>query len=275
MVLVFFDTKGVLLMTIISLADGCRLLAIDPKTLRRWLDLAHVPLLPHASDARIKGLSAERLRQVATAHRRLLADFPEAAPSPVQALLPQEPPPLSGELIDVLQTIPELSAQIVVLQQRLTELVLLLPPVPVSASASQEEPATVVVEPAPVPATPRSRPTTSSSAKRRRAPARVLPLVEYATHGGYVIICPEHGLLTFEPDTPQWFAWLATRSSFRFVGKHGRLTAHRELQRVPGGAWRAHRQLRNRCYTSRLGSTESLTIAALEQVAAELQAHLA
>ncbi len=194
-------------MTIISLADGCRLLAIDPKTLRRWLDLAHVPLLPHASDARIKGL--------------------------------------------------------------------LLPPVPVSASASQEEPATVVVEPAPVPATPRSRPTTSSSAKRRRAPARVLPLVEYATHGGYVIICPEHGLLTFEPDTPQWFAWLATRSSFRFVGKHGRLTAHRELQRVPGGAWRAHRQLRNRSYTSRLGSTESLTIAALEQVAAELQAHLA
>ncbi len=46
-------------MTIISLADGCRLLAIDPKTLRRWLDLAHVPLLPHASDARIKGLASK------------------------------------------------------------------------------------------------------------------------------------------------------------------------------------------------------------------------
>src|SRR5712692_3789765 len=262
-------------MTLMSLTDCCRLLAIDAKTLRRWLALAHFPLLPHPTDARIKGISAEQLCQVATAHRRILADFPEAAPPPVQALLPQEPPPLSGELIDVLQTIPELSAQIVVLQQRLIELTQLLRPVPVLASPSQEEPAAMVAEPAPAPATPRSRRATSSSAKRLRAPAHVLPLIEYGTHGGYVIICPEHGLLTFEPDTPQWFAWLATCSSFRFVGKHGRLTAHRELQRLPRAAWRAHRQIRNHTYNIRLGSTESLTIAALEQTAAELQAHLA
>lgn len=262
-------------MTLISLTDCCRLLAIDAKTLRRWLYLAHFPLLPHPTDARIKAISAEQLYQVATAHRRILADFPEAAPPPVQALLPQEPPPLSGELIDVLQTIPELSAQIVVLQQCLIELTHLLRPVPVLASPSQEEPTAMVAEPAPAPATPRSLRTTSSSAKRLRAPAHVLPLVEYGTHGSYVIICPEHGLLTFEPDTPQWFAWLATCSSFRFVGKHGRLTAHREVQHLPRAAWRAHRQIRNHTYNVRLGSTECLTIAALEQAAATLQAHLA
>ena len=168
----------------------------------------------------------------------------------------------------MLQTVPELSAQIVVLQERLAELTLLLHPVPVSASPSQEEPA-------PAPATPRSRSATSSSAERLPEPARVLPLVEFGTHGGYVVICPEHGLLTFEPDTPQWFAWLATRSSFRFVGKHGRLTAHREVQRLPKAAWRAHQQIRNHPYNIRLGSTESLTIAALEQAAADLQALLA
>jgi len=58
-------------------------------------------------------------------------------------------------------------------------------------------------------------------------------------------------------------------------GKQGRLTAHRELERVPNGAWRAHRQIRNHTYNLRLGSTQSLTIAVLEQAAAELQAHLA
>jgi len=261
-------------MTLISLTDCCRLLAIDPKTLRRWLDLAHVPLLPHPTDARIKGISASQLHQVATAHRRWLAAVPEAAPPPVPLSLPQEPSPLSGELIDVLQTIPELSAQIVVLQHRLAEVTLLLP-VPASASPAQEESAAMVAEPAPVSATSRSRLATSSSAKRLRAPAHVLPLVEYGTHGGYVIICPEHGLLTFEPDSTDWFTWLATRSSFRFVSQSGRFTAHREFRRVPGCAWRAHRQIHNHTYNIRLGSTESLTIAALEQAAAELQTYLA
>jgi len=70
-------------MTLISLSDCCRLLTIDPKTLRRWLDLAHVPLLPHPTDARSKGITASQVCQIATAHRRRLADFPEAAPPPV------------------------------------------------------------------------------------------------------------------------------------------------------------------------------------------------
>ncbi|GAC1390734.1 MAG: hypothetical protein NVSMB38_09290 [Ktedonobacteraceae bacterium] len=114
-------------MTLIFLTDCCRLLDIDPKTLRRWLDLAPVGLLPHPTDARIKAISAEQLHHIATAHRRMLTALSEPAPSPVQLLPPQEPPALSGELLDALQTIAELSAQIRGLQQRLSELTPLLP----------------------------------------------------------------------------------------------------------------------------------------------------
>jgi hypothetical protein len=117
------------------------------------------------------------------------------------------------------------------LQERLTALTPLLP-LAVLASPANVESATILAQPvasaAPAP--------TSCSAKRLTAPTHVLPLVEYATQGGYVIICPEHGLLPFEPDSPQWFAWLATHSSFRFVGQSGRFTAHREVERVPRGA---------------------------------------
>ena len=162
-------------MTHISLTDCCRLLNIDPKTLRRWLDLAHLSLLPHPTDARIKGITTEQLRHVATVHRRWLADFPEAVSLSVPLSPPPEPPPLSGKLTDVLQTISELSAQIVVLQQRLADLTQLLHPVPVLASPAQEESVTIVAEPAPtameakpvpVPATSSSRSATSCSAER-------------------------------------------------------------------------------------------------------------
>jgi len=88
-----------------------------------------------------------------------------------------------------------------------------------------------------------------------------------------VVICPKQGLLPFEPDTQEWFAWLGTQSSFRFVGKAGHLTAHHEW-RVKRGAWRAHRQIRNHSYTLRLAPTQDLTVAMLEQAAEALQAHL-
>jgi hypothetical protein len=88
-----------------------------------------------------------------------------------------------------------------------------------------------------------------------------------------VVICPKQGLLPFEPDTPEWFAWVAEQSSFRFVGKAGSFSAHHEW-RVPRGAWRAHRHIRNLGYHLRLAPPQELTIAVLEQAAATLQAHL-
>jgi len=107
-----------------------------------------------------------------------------------------------------------------------------------------------------------------------RKPVHVLPLVEWSSAGHYVVICPQQGLLALEPESSAWFAWLATQSSFRFVGRHGRFTAHHEVERVPNGAWRAHRHIHNHSYNLRLGPTQDLTMATLEQAATTLQAHL-
>jgi hypothetical protein len=120
----------------------------------------------------------------------------------------------------------------------------------------------------------RSRGRTTSSQPQRPPSAQVLAVVEYAGEGHYVVISPKGGLLPFEPHTPAWFAWLTTCSSFRFVGKMGRLTAHRELHNPSRAVWRAHRNIRNHTYNVHLGKSEDLTIAALEQAAATLHAHL-
>src|SRR5207248_8703270 len=127
--------------------------------------------------------------------------------------------------------------------------------------------------PKPAAAAPRSRRAAAAATTPPRKPIHVLPRVEWASDGHYVVICPKLGVLTLEPDSPAWFAWLARQSSFRFVGRCGHLTAHHEW-RVPRGAWRAHRQIRNHNYTLRLAPTQDLTIAVLEQAAATLQAHL-
>jgi hypothetical protein len=113
--------------------------------------------------------------------------------------------------------------------------------------------------------------THSASIDRRKHP-HVLPLVEYGTQGKYVVISPEHGRLSFEPDSPEWFAWLSTLPSFRFVGQHGRFTAFRGYQCSPSTPWWAHRQIRNHSHKRRLGLTASVTIASLELAATSLQA---
>ena len=107
---------------------------------------------------------------------------------------------------------------------------------------------------------------------RRKRPC-VLPLVEYGTQGKYVVITPEQGLLDFEPDSPEWFAWLSTLTSFRFVGASGHLTVHRNKCH-PSWSWRATRSIRYRTHSLPLAPTESLTLAVLEQAAASLQSLL-
>jgi hypothetical protein len=260
-------------MTFLSLTDGCRLLAIDAKTLRRWLAQAQLTLQPHPTDARLKGVTGDQLRLLASAHHRSLPALPEELPPLAPTVHPEASPPLPRELFELLQTLGALPAQIAALQQQLAGLTQVLHPPPVTASPAHDG-APGVGQPKPTKASARSRLSASCATKRPRPPAHVLPLVEYGTGGHYVVICPKGGLLPLEPDTPQWFAWLATLSSFRFVGQQGRLTAHREVERLPGAAWRAHRSIRSHTYNLRLGSTEALTIATLEQAATTLHAHL-
>jgi hypothetical protein len=260
-------------MTLMSVTDCCRLLSIDGKTLRRWLAQAQLPLQPHPTDARLKGITGDQLRLLATAHHRRLPALPEELATPAPTGHPEVPPPLPRELIELLQTLGTLPAQIAALQQQLAGLTQRLDQPPLTASLAHAGTGGLSV-PRAAPTAARSRPAKALATKRLRPPAHVLPLVEYVAQERYVVICPKGGLLSLQPDTPAWFAWLGTLSSFRFVGKAGRLTAHREVKRLPRAAWRAHRQIRNHTYNVRLGATEGLTIAALEQAAATLQAHL-
>jgi len=264
-------------MTLIALTDCCRLLAIDGKTLRRWLAQAQLPVQAHPSDARCKGLAREHLLLLASTHHRRLAGLPEEWPAPAPTAPLPTSPELPAELIMVLQTLSALPAQIAALQQQVADLTALVQPPPPRPAVTIPHPqrrAARASAPTSTKASARSLPATSSRAKQPGPSVQVLPLIEYGIQDSYVVICPSHGLLALEPESPAWFAWLATISSFRFVGQHGRFTAHREVERLPRAAWRAHRSMRSHTYNLRLGSTESLTIATLEQAAATLHAHL-
>lgn len=257
-------------MTMLSLADSCRHLGIDPKTLRRWLTSAPFTLQPHPQDARQKGVTEEQLCWLASTHHRHLPPLAQEPPQPAPSV---EPLALPDDLLEVFVALRALPAQLAALQEQLADLTSQL---------------CHLSEPAPT-AHNRSGATTRATRSRRsqsrgwaaigRQPqrpskAQVLALVEYAGEGHYVVISPKGGLLPFEPESPSWFAWLSTCSSFRFVGKLGRLTAHRELHNLSRAVWRAHRSIRNHTYNVHLGKTESLTIAALEQAAATLHVHL-
>ncbi len=270
-ILVIRNTERSCPMLFVSLADACRHLGIDPKTLRRWLAHAHLSLQPHPSDGRKHGLSEDHLRLLARLHQRSLAALPHAEPAP------PVPVALPPELLALPATLCALQTQVRALQQQLTDLTCLLqqhaqPPV-VPAAAARQAPQARRPAQAAAPA-PRSRPTASAATAPPRKPVHIIPRVEWSSEGHYVVLCPKLGLLALEPESPSWFAWLATQSSFRFVGRYGRFTAHHEVQRVPHGAWRAHRHIRNQSYNLRLGLTQDLTIAVLEQAAATFQAHL-
>ena len=107
-----------------------------------------------------------------------------------------------------------------------------------------------------------------------RARSRVTPLIEYGAQARYVLVCPREGTLPFVPDSPEWFDWLATLISFRFVGPQGRFHAHRDTERGQHTrGFRAYRTIHQHAYRHYLGTTDHLTLAALEQAAATLQSY--
>jgi transposase-like protein len=245
-------------MTFVSVAEAARRLGIDAKTLHRWLVATQPPLHSHPHDGRKKGVSGEHLEILARLHHRSLASLPPEPPAPVQSALP----PLPAALLALPERLGALQAQLTALQQQVADLTHLL-----------QQPTGAKRPPKPASPAARSRPTTSATAKPPPKPAHVIPRVEYGREGRYVVICPKGGLLPLELDTQEWFAWVAAQDSFRFVGKGGHFTAHHEW-RVPKGAWRAHRHIRNHSYVLRLAPSQDLTMAVLEQAAEALQAHL-
>jgi hypothetical protein len=256
-------------MTFISLAEATKRLGIDAKTLHRWLSEAQIPLHSHPGDGRKKGVSGEHLLVLAHLHQRSLVPSPKEP----AALVSCETSPVPAELLALPEQIGTLQTQIAALQQQVADLTSLLKShQPTSASPTTEASPgkTAKRPPKPTPAAPRSRP----AVKKPSKPVHVIPRVEYGEQGRYVVICPKKGRLALEPDSEEWFAWVKEQDSFRFVGKAGYFTAHHEW-RVPKGAWRAHRHIRNHVHVLRLAPNHELTIAVLEQAAEALQAHLA
>ena len=290
-------------MALFPVADGARLLGIHPKTLHHWLKEVNMPLVIHPTDARIKCMSEEHLQQVASLHGRSLpspvlrdAASPPLVPSQLQTLPgpANEREPASPACLlptphvsdaELTQKLACLESRLDTLQEQIAQLALALlqerersvdhrittleslmqqfmerqmpnPPVP----EARKEFACPVPPPRPL--------HPAEQLARSRRP----PLIEYCASGIYVIISSQEGEVHLEPNSRAWFDWLATLSSFRFIGPVGRFTAHRGYhQGHQTHFWSASRCVRRHTYKHYLGVTESLTLASLEHIAARLQ----
>jgi hypothetical protein len=294
-------------MITVPITESCSMLAVDSKTLRQWLKHSNLLLHPHPTDARMKCLTIEQVQQLAALHGRSIKR--DAAPplepvsAPASLVQPQKtaeeqperlvaPAQLGNSFAvpdasDLAKLLSSLETTVISLQQQVAELALelvherelryerrlstleTLVQQIVGLSPSPQDAEVSVVGGLPnVPSPTEWCPYPAEL----RARSRVLPLVEYGAHETYVIISPQEGELFFNPDSPEWFDWLASLSSFRFVGQLGRFTANREIRHgEPTRRWSANLSKQNRKYDYYLGTTDRLTISGLEQAAVTLQ----
>lgn len=250
-------------MDLFPLSHVGALLGVDPKTLRLWLHEAALTALPHPEDARQKCLSLTQIQQVADAHgRRLPPAFLASAVPP-----PSLPPPP-----DVLSQLAQMQQQIFTLQEQVTRLSLALlqfsslrPPLASPPSASAPAPSVAVLPPvldaSPPPPRPRSR---------------AVPMIAFTADGCYQVVDPDKGILPLTPDSPQWFAWLASTNTLTFQGRHGSFTATRRFRRGKRvQSWTVYRCLHSRSCTLYAGMTMTLTTARLEGLAQQILTRLA
>jgi hypothetical protein len=288
-------------MTTIPLTDCCTMLGIDPKTLRHWLHQAQMPLHIHPTDARIKCLTSKQVQQLAVVHARPFA-LPEAlAPSPLVLSSPlsaEEAPTDAGLALvqrphcqsetDLLKKLASLETHVTTMQQQLAQLALELLQERTERYEQRLQTLEALIQPTERPEAllqalqtmgPQTQREKVTGKERRlhpaeiRARSRLLPLIEYGAAGTYVVICPQEGELHLTPDSSEWFDWLATLSSFRFVGKQGRFSAYRKGRM--SRRWSAYRTIHQHDYQHYLGITDHLTIDCLEQMAAKLQSYMA
>jgi predicted ATPase/DNA-binding CsgD family transcriptional regulator len=73
-------------------------------------------------------------------------------------------------------------------------------------------------------------------------------------------------------DTPDWYAWLSTASTFTFHSEQGTFTARKERagSRRGGAYWKAYRRRQGKLYRAYLGKSEELTLEQLQSVAVVL-----
>jgi hypothetical protein len=115
--------------------------------------------------------------------------------------------------------------------------------------------------------------TTRRTHPAKGRPRSILPLIEYTADGTSIVMCPPQGELALVPDSPEWFAWLETVSSLRFLGQQGRWSAYRDKGRA-SCCWFAYRRINGHQYVHALGSPPQLTLARFEEMAATLHSYV-
>ena len=284
-------------MVMFPVATGARLLGIHPKTLHQWLKAAEFPLAAHPTDARLKCVAEEHLLELARRHARRLPEVAEALSSseesarslptneanlaPPAALWPTPSPPEAT----LIQHLISLETRIVTLQEQFAQLALAL----LEEREQGYEQRITTLEALLHSALEGAQQADDLAASQgvllsrrqclhpadQRARSRATALVEYSSQGRYVLVCPHQGEQTLAPDSPQWFEWLATLPSFRFIGQAGRFSAYREYRgRGQTRCWTAFHYFHHHTYKHYMGVTDHLTIDCLEQTAALLQAQL-
>lgn len=283
-------------MALLPLTTCAQLLGIHPKTLQHWLKDANLPLVTHPTDARIKCLTEHHLQEVANLHDRSLPQPPWGPISSEEQAtsLPANergfdrqagslsPPSIRADEPDLIQKLSCLETKVTTLQEQIAQLALALLQerervVEQRITALESLLHQFVGKPMldlPAPEGEQELACAPRGGVRHLLPAeqlarsRMPPLIEYSQQGTYVIVCSQEGELHLVPDSAEWFDWLATISSFRFVGPGGRFTACRESR--GGRGWVAHRSVHQRRYKRYIGVTDRLTITSLEQTAATL-----
>jgi hypothetical protein len=267
-----------------SIVDCCHMLDIDPKTLRQWLAQAQISLHQSPTDARIKCLTGQQLNLLASLHGRVLR-----LPTSGLASLEVGPKPEEeigwGPLIgstdgDLQERLVQMETQVATLQAQVASLALQL----LQERASHTEQRLLALETqlalpdghALVPPTSGSVPSLSAVEALHPTEKRVplIPLIERTAKGSYVLISPKEGELHITPDSSEWFAWLASLSSFRFVGKCGRFSARRGFNRRPNRSWYAQRAIHQKNYSKYIGVSENVTIGRLENISAQFQSYV-
>ena len=250
-------------MTSLAFMECCQRLSVSPKTLRQWLAQAEMSLHPHPTDARITCLTSEQLHLLAALHGRVL--------QPTGNLLVGDELGPGEADTDLRTRLAQLEATVAMLQTQLTDLTLqllcereqrtqerLLALEAERPSACDHSLVLLSSATSSVSSLPATLKLVCHPTERRN---QLIPLIEYGASGRYVLISPEEGELAIMPDSPEWFAWLASLSSFRFVGQSGRFSARRGYNRGPNRCWYAQRGIHQKNYSKYLGVSEHLTTA--------------
>ena len=266
-------------MTAVPFTIVCNMLTVDAKTLRQWIKHSNLSLLPHPTDARIKCLTIEQVRLLANLHGKALPAEPCDLSHEPNEVASQMPPvalhdadlreklvQLEAHVADMQAQIARLALQLLQEREQRTEQRLLSLEAFLTSTSVHPLPLQTQLGPGQQQALPEALHPTE-----KRAP--LIPLIAYSTSGCYVLICPKEGELHITPDTPEWFTWLASLSSFRFVGRSGRFSARRGYNRRPNRCWYAQRGIHQKNYSKYIGVSEHITTDRLEQIATAFQSY--